>query len=57
MPHRSAPLRSAPNSLHSSGSPFKEWTPRSVNVMPEPASKSFTVLDTDVLDGVDGYLS
>ncbi len=31
---------------HSPGTPFKSWTPRSSKVIPEPATRSFTVCDT-----------
>jgi hypothetical protein len=34
------------NRTHSLGTPFKEWAPRSSNRMPDPATRSFTVLET-----------
>jgi hypothetical protein len=42
------PVRSAAtaNSNHSPGTPFNEWRPRSSKRMPDPATRSLTVLDT-----------
>jgi hypothetical protein len=34
------------NSRHSPGMPFSSWTPRSSKVMPDPATRSLTVLET-----------
>ena len=34
------------NKTHSPGTPFKAWAPRSMNRMPDPATRSLTVLET-----------
>src|SRR6266550_4629033 len=34
------------NRRHSPGTPFSAWAPRSSNSIPEPTTRSFTVLDT-----------
>ena len=46
--HASACLRSAAtaNSDHSPDTPFNAWRPRSAKRMPDPATRSRTVLDT-----------
>ena len=51
--HASACLRSAAtaNSNHSPGTPFNEWRPRSSKRMPDPATRSLTVLDTRISPG------
>src|SRR6516165_7980833 len=36
----------------SPGTPLKVWTPRSSNTMPEPTTKSFTVLETRTSPGI-----
>ena len=46
---RSEPgLRSTPNNRHSPGIPFDSWRPRSSKSIPEPATRSLTVLDTTI---------
>jgi hypothetical protein len=45
--HRaSRSYRSAANMRHSPGIPLRDWVPRSLKCNPEPATRSFTVLDT-----------
>ena len=46
--HVSVCLKSAAtaNSIHSPDTPFNEWRPRSSKRMPDPATRSRTVLDT-----------
>jgi len=52
-PGSGACLRSAAtaNSNHSPGIPFSEWRPRSSKRMPDPATRSLTVLDTSTSPG------
>jgi len=38
--------RSTANMCHSPGTPLRDWLPRSPKRSPEPATRSFTVLDT-----------
>ena len=39
--------RSTANMCHSPGTPLRDWLPRSPKRSPEPATRSFTVLDTN----------
>src|SRR6266511_6460263 len=41
----------AAKSFHSLGTPFNAWLPMSMNSMPEPATRSFTVPETRTLAG------
>jgi hypothetical protein len=40
--------QAAANKRHSPGIPLRVWSPRSLNMRPAPATRSFTVLDTSV---------
>ena len=46
-----APTLSTANSCHSPGTPFSSCAPRWENAMPEPATRSLTVLDTSTSPG------
>ena len=46
-PERRVVHRSTANMCHSPGTPLRDWLPRSPKRSPDPATRSFTVLDTN----------